>query len=342
MKNISMLSVLILSQAAFAQSTLSGRNQLQDFNREAATVSRSVSSAQFDDSVGVQGAFMAPDACPNLNGYQERVPDGYWLSEGQCVNTCVAPAASTQVVEESCPVGNTGRMFATVRTTYSCPSSTGQPVASSAIVAVNHNCAVSIRSAADLSGKWMNMFRFDSRHDQNYLVRIVSPTEIYLDMVWDTESYGSSFPYAAFISRPSAYRGQSSRYSCTETGQYINCYNGNANFFPSGWRNPGPGPYLRINKSTGSLEVGSSQRVLVNNGCRYYGDGMWYRAGDVSCEPQYTNQIIYTVRNPRTICQGDTDLAEPKTYGQLIPEDGQCPASGCSCTNNYTFPIKYY
>lgn len=102
-------------------------------------VSRVISGAQFEDSVGTQGAFMAPDACPNISGYQATLPGGYALVDGSCVAPCVAPASTTSLVNELCPSGS-GSIQKLVETSYSCLTPHGTATPSSTVIQQNGSC----------------------------------------------------------------------------------------------------------------------------------------------------------------------------------------------------------
>lgn len=115
------------------------RGSINESNRDSA--SESISNSVFIDSTGVHGAFLSPDACTNLPGYQASVPNGYTESGRVCTTGCVAPATTTVLRNESCPVGHTGARTILATTTHSCPDPFGTPV-SNTVDSINADSCV--------------------------------------------------------------------------------------------------------------------------------------------------------------------------------------------------------
>lgn len=108
-------------------------------------IENSISRAHFEDSVWRPPEFMAPDACANLVGYQADAPSGYQRSGANCLAPCTAPASTFVDESMSCPVGNTGSMVVRTTTSYSCPSSHGDPVPSASSAVLTNSCAPTAR-----------------------------------------------------------------------------------------------------------------------------------------------------------------------------------------------------
>lgn len=318
MKKLIVCFMASIALTGVSHAQLTGIQTLEPVQRAPATARGSVMGAQFDDSVGTQGAFMAPDACPNLDGYQPSVPGGYVVINGSCEVPCVVPMTTSSVTSSSCPVGQTGVVYTTTQTSYTCPSAYGSPLSSNSVIDSSNTCVVNIQNVNDLAGKWVNVGFWDGNPEINYVLRFVTPRDIYYDMVFNERDYSNSTPYSFYRNNVNRYSsvGVSVRLSCVENASFIYCGANDYRNIGLMWdpENPNPCPSdprscttrVTINKSTNAVTFA----------------GMWLTQ--------------HTIK-PTKICQGDV-YASPDTYGKLTSNRGMCLYNSghyydCSCTN---------
>lgn len=306
MKKLIVCFMASIALTGVSHAQLTGIQTLEPVQRAPATARGSVMGAQFDDSVGTQGAFMAPDACPNLDGYQPSIPGGYVVINGSCEAPCVVPMTTTSTTSSNCPVGQTGVVYTTTEKSYSCPSAYGAPLMTSSVLNTSNTCIVNVSNINDLTGNYINVAMHEWSSKYNMTIRFMAPGEIYIDYVYGRRFANDPTLYSYFINNWGAYRslGASYRFSCFDGPVVLTCYAGYQikNLMDFGTPTL-PAATLIITKSTGVVQFSHK-----------------------SIESQAHPEVpLHTVRT-QNICAGDV-YASPGTYGKLPLAKRQCASS---------------
>lgn len=205
--------ILTIALAGFAGVTVAA--DLPGLNRTGPSVQTVVGGAEFDDSVGEAGAFMTPDVCSNIWGYQGTAPSGYAVVDGECVAPCQAPDSVSSNVAEVCPLGMSGNAIRSSRTDYSCPTTYGPPASSTTTALDTTGCGVAMDRIQDYIGKWTVLsFHVDpwTGAQFRHVLRFVDVNNVQIDHIVTPAGTPASRPYSELLT------GSGSLYAFTEDG----------------------------------------------------------------------------------------------------------------------------